>query len=280
MVNKPVSTNTPTWRWDLITSLLENGEELPRSHPDTWLRQGFTFMRKYENAKEHTRFIRLLADYPAIYAAHELYMDWTSERWVIEAAVIADVSVEEISEHAGHPEEVVTAYEMLFYDIRKKLSARGWIMNRVMMPAIQRGIHERDYDMMLKSIAFDHGWAHLKSFMGTGCFTEESRRWIKTAVRDNVLRKGYVATTRTEINNFNAMDMIGLCLKLEEIETTKGSGASTEEANKVFGQLLENCTTTVMGTDLPLTDEPRAAELLGAPESAKFTRVEETKPTT
>lgn len=278
MVNKPVSLNTPTWRWDLITSFLENGEELPRSHPDNWLRQGFNFMRKHENAKEHNRFMRLLLDYPAIYQAHELYIDWTSERWMIEAAIIAGVEAAELAQFVGHPEDVITAYEMLFYDIRKKLSSRGWVLNRVMMPAVQRGIHERDYDMMLKSIAFEHGWEHLKSYMGSGCFSEASRKWIKTAIRDNLLRKGYVATARTEVNSYNAIDMIGLCLKLEEIETTKGSGASTEEAGKVFSQLLENCATTVMGTEASLLDEPRAAELLGAPESAKFTRVDAPKP--
>lgn len=282
MLGKPVSTNGPTWRWDVITSMVEHKGEMNRSQTDEWLKRGFSFMRRYENAREYQRYIQLMLDHPDIYRAHELYIDWSSERWLIEAAVIGNVDVPEISQYVGHEEATIVAYEHLFYDIRKRLSSPGYVLNRVMLPAVQRGLHERDYDMMLKSLAYSHGWEFAKEYMGTGVMSEKARRHLQMAYRDNLLRKGYAAANRTEANQYNGPELIGLCLKLHEIEVQKGGGAANDEAMKVFGSLLDTCTTSVLHSEQLCLNEVRAVNMLnvGLPiEEATFVKIEETKKT-
>ncbi len=277
MLGKPVSTNTPTWRWDIITALLENGRDMIRSQPDPWLRRGFNFRRRYENAHNYDRYLHLQKDHPDIYKAYDLFMDWASERWLIEAAVVGNVSPDEIAQYVAQDEATIIAYEYLFYDIRKKLGSPGYILNRVMLPAVQRGLHERDYDMLLKSLAYSHGWEFAKEYIGHGCMTDKARKWLQAAFKDNVLRKGYAAATSTEVNNFNGPELISTCLKLHEIEVQKGGGAANDEAQKVFGQLLDTCATSVLQQDLLVMNEPRAANMLNAGtsiEEATFVKVE------
>jgi hypothetical protein len=265
MRNKPpFLLNSVSWRWDLISSLVEQKKDLTRTHADPLLRKGYFFFRRYIKASDTTQHMLLMQDYRDLYEAYATFMDWRSERWLIEAAVCADVPSREIAEFVGLRTAVVDLYESIFFDIRPKLSARGYVLNRIFLPAVQRGLLERDHDLMYKSLAYFSGWDICREFMAGGILSEKARHWATQAISDGLLRKGYAAVQRLEVNNFNAVEVIGLCLKLKEIETVKGSSMAQDEAMKTLGQLLENCATQILPDGgLGGADEPRVNELMG-----------------
>lgn len=268
--DKPLLLNSPRWRYDLLTTMVDHKETMPRSQPDRALRVGFNYFRSYEDSKIPNRHRRLMFNYPHLYQAHALFEHNSGEKWQIEAAITANVSAEEIGPYVAQEPETIRTYETYFYDIRSKLKSPGYIYSQIFLPAIQHGLDGRDYDFMMKTIAYSFGWENAKMFVSGGVLIPEARQWLKQVMEDDLRKLGWQAVKGMPINGFTAPKIIEACLKLKEIEVTKGSGAAQEEATKIFGMLLESCATTILPnyelTDVPLlTDEPRVRELMGGP---------------
>lgn len=272
-----LSTSSPQWRYDFINAMVERNETMPRSQPDQALRVGYNFFLRFQDEKCPDRHRRLFGSYPHLYRAHELFSDPKSEKWQIESAIVANVAAPEIGEYVAQDPLTISTYETYFYDIRAKLKSPGYMQNRVFLQAVKHGLDGRDYDFMMKTIAYFFGWEQAKMFVGGSVLTPEARRWTKQAMEDDLLKLGWNAVKRVDLNNFTAPKMIELCLKLKEIETTKGSGVAQEEALKTFGMLLESCATTILPSydqnpdpGLLLTDEPRVKELMGGAAGAPY----------
>ena len=278
---QPLSLNAPMWRFELLNRIVEHHGTMPRSQADVSLRAGYRYFKRYREDTSPERHFRLLQEWPTLYRAHALHLDHTSERWQIEAGLVANATAEEIAQYVAQDPAVVNTYETYFYDIRGKLKSEGYILNRIFLPAVKHGLDGRDYDFMMKSISYFFGWEQAKQFVSGRPLTPEARRWTHQGFEDDMLKTGWMALKRIDLNNFTAPKMVELCLKLKEIEVQKGTGAAQEEALKTFGMLLESCATTVMPTydhetnpdeSLLLTDEPRVAQLMGGPAAKGFDR--------
>ena len=266
-----ISENVPEWRWNTICDLVDNGRAMNRAEKDVYMRRGYNFKQRDLTAVDTPGRRSLLRDYPDIFHAHAMWVYPASEKWIIEAAIMTRADNEKIAQFVGKTPEVIAAYEKLFYDIRAKLDNPGYVMSRVVMPSIIRGLHERDFDLLLKSIAYVAGWDIFVSFMSGGPLTDTARSWVKEGVYDDILRKSYYALKRVDVNNTNATEIITQVLKLKEIETEQGTGVAQQEATRVLAGFLDICTTSVIPNKEPLLlAEPRAVELLGSVATEKY----------
>jgi hypothetical protein len=242
--NLSFSEQTPSWRWDFVRALMDENRK-PNRTTEPLVARAWRFLRRWIKGSGVTR-MQLQADYPDIYAAYALYANPQSERWIVEAGLLSDASFEKVGEFVGKPASVIELYGKLFYDIRDKRAAKGYIANRVLMPAAQRGMDGRDYDFFMKTMAYFAGWSAMTEFVCDGELTEDMQTMLNNNFVNRMLKLGYIATHRLEVNNYNAIEVIEQCVKLRELEQTRRGPLSQNETWSVMESLLRKCATTAM----------------------------------
>ena len=92
------------------------------------------------------------------------------------------------------------------------------------------------------------------------------------SLQDKLLKQGWVAVNRLSVNNYNAIEVIGLVLKLKEIEKNGMDSDKTKEvAMKALEGLLNACETSIIPAAQELqAAEPRALELVKGTPQLKF----------
>ncbi len=257
--------NSPSAAWDMVVEMVDSNRAPTRRPEDEVYRKGFHFLKRFKTAYGPDR-LSLRRDYPTLFAAFMLFNDTRSERWIIEAGLLTDVKSEELAEYVAQPVGVIEEYEKYFYNVRARLKSRGYILNQVLTPSFGRGMHQRDYDMMYKTMAYCMGWNVFTEFIDRREMSATTRSVIGTGFRDNLIRLGYQATQRMELNNFNAHIVIELCLKLAELESAKGPGGGREDAMVLLQDLLAQCKLAILPSSRPLDfNEPRVdVQLHGA----------------
>ena len=265
-----LSRNSPSWVWDMVCAMNSDGRSLPRKPEYAAIREGVYFLRRYDTAGSFDLF-SLENDYPDLYAAHELHTNPVGERWVLEAGLLTDLSFAELGDYIAQPKSVVKKYSETFYNIRHKLNARGYVLNHIFMPAVRQGMHGRDYDFLYKTLAYCLGWDVFRDFIDAKAMSDKSRTSLEASFRDRMVKLGWLAAHRLEVNNFNGPAILEQCLKLQELEQDKGPVAGQAEAHLVLQALLTNCKTTILpaGKELCL-DEPRVDELLAGASYNKY----------
>ncbi len=243
-----LAERTPSWRWDFVRSLLSENKK-PNRSTDKHVTRAWRFLRRWTRSTELGR-MQMRGDYPDLCAAYTLFANPQSERWLIEAGLLSDASFEKIGEFVGAPAEVVELYGVLFYDIRDKRSARGYIANRILTPAAQRGMDGRDYDFFLKTLSYFAGWSAMTEFVGDGDLSEDTQSMLNQNFHNRMLKLGYLATHRLDVNNYNAIEVIEQCVKLRELESAKRGPLSQNETWSMMESLLRKCATSVDGGTL------------------------------
>lgn len=267
--------NSPSAAWDVVVSMVEENRTPSRRPEDEIYRKGFHFLKRIKFATGIDR-VNVRRDYPTLFAAYMLFSDPRSERWIIEAGLLTEVPLEVVSKYVAQPVPVIEEYHKYFFNVKGKLESRGYILNQVLTPAIARGMHQRDYDMMFKTMSYCMGWQVFTEFIDRRELTSHTRNSIGLGFRDNLMRLGYAATQRLELNNFNAHIIIELCLKLAELESNKGVSNGREEAMSLLNNLIAQCKTAILPIDaVLLSDEPRAETLLSGTPMLSYTKEKE-----
>lgn len=269
----PPLPSKPGFRWEQIRQMVEEQVAPGRRPEDDWLRTGHNFLSRLRRGKGAA--VRgLIRDYPDLYAAYALMKHKNSESWMIEAGLLTDISYDELAQYVCCTVETVKQYEFYFYSVKDKLDSRGYMLNHVLMPAFQGGMSQRDQDFLYKTLAFTAGWPTFKEFFEMHEMNPKVEMWVHNAFRSMLLKKGFIAVNRLEINNYNAIEVIDKCLELKRIEAEKGEEPARIEALELIKGLLGQCRLSILASTEPLAlNEPRAAELLaGRFESAAFTR--------
>lgn len=267
-----ISRNSPSWIWDTVCAMNDDNRTPPRKQEYAALREGVYFLRRYDAASS-SDVLTLERDYPDLFAAHELYINPVGERWILEAGLLTDLTLAELGEYISQPEAVIKKYSEIFYNIRPRLGARGYVLNHIFMPAIRRGMNGRDFDFLYKTLAYCLGWTVFTEFIDAKAMSDGSRTLLEAAFRDRMLKLGWIAANRLEVNNFNGTAILEQCLKLQELEKDKGPTAGQAEAHLVLQALLASCKTTILpsGKDLCL-DEPRVDELVAGVPYPKYVK--------
>lgn len=262
--------NSPAEAWETVTALVDENQTPSRRPEDELYRRGCNFLRRWN---PHTRASSLLLkrDYPTFYRAHNLYVNVRSERWIIEAGLLTNVPLAELGQYVAQTPEVIEEYARFFFDVKDRLASRGYILNQVMMPAFARGMHQRDFDMMFKTVAYCMGWKLFTEFIDRNELSDAARLRIWNGMRDQTLKLGYLASHRMEINNFNAPLIMDTCIKLAELEHAVGTGAAQGEAMSLMKDLLNQCKIAIFPAKQAMDlSELRADELMGAAKQLKY----------
>jgi hypothetical protein len=80
----------------------------------------------------------------ALRAAYRIYEENGLIRWQIEAYVLAGLSNRETAVRTGIAAEVIADYVSIFFDVRSRLTAGGWISRHILGPTPYRGFREHD----------------------------------------------------------------------------------------------------------------------------------------
>jgi hypothetical protein len=95
-----------------------------------------------------------------------MYLDApTLAKWELEARLLTEQPYGEIASHLDCSGEVVAAYHDVFFDVRRRLHATGWIANHVIKARSGMGLQAPDTGQLLKHVAFIGGAFALESLL-------------------------------------------------------------------------------------------------------------------
>lgn len=267
----PPLPSAPQYRWELLRQMVDNRVMPSRRPEDDWLRTGHSFLSRMRRGKTAAAY-QLQREQPDLYRAYTLSLHRESESWIIEAGLLTDVSYEELAQYIHATPEAIKLYEFYFYNVRDKLSSRGYVLNHILMPSMRGGLSQRDFDFLYKTLAYCAGWPIFKEFFELHEMDPKVEMWVHNSFRSTLLKKGWLALQRLEVNNYNALEVVDKCLELKRIEFEKGEEPARIEALELLKGLLGQCRLSILASTEPLTlDEPRAAEMLtGAKQTESF----------
>ena len=247
--NEMPAVDAPDFKWRLITRMVEEGKPPSRRLEDKLIRDGYCFMKRARN-ESTVEMYRLLHDYPIFYLARDLHMKPWSTRWMIEAGLLSDISTSDLAQYVGQPEGVVNTYAELFYNVRPRLNNRGYVLNEVLFPTIYRGMDGRDFDFLYKILAFCGGWQVLAEFIEAKEMDPKVESWINNSLNSRVRKLAWMAAYRIDINQYNAVELIGKGLELQALEREAGGTTAQQQGVEAMKALLQHCKMTI------IADEP------------------------
>jgi hypothetical protein len=224
------------WRWQRA-SLAASGEYplSRRRDNDGWIARAAQFIKEQDNCNNELDLAVLSEQHPVLYWAHDI---WHTQgdagnpvRSEVEARLVADDQLDNIARRVATEVAVIEAYERLFFNVRERLTNRGYLMHCVLGPAIHLGFQASEYDLIWKLFAVLGGplAVDLMVDQSIGHAVPERASDLKYFVADvaqNDLRRVAMLALKTlRINNFNAVEIIDRFLKLVELERTGGGGA-------------------------------------------------------
>lgn len=254
--------DAPDEIWDTIVAMVDENRAPGRNLPQMY-REGYNYLRRWR-AASRTDLPALRRDFPVLCPAHMLYCNQKSEKWIVEAGLLSEVDPYKLSEYICKDTAIIEKYHDLFFNVRSKLQSRGYILNQILLPAFSRGVSERDYDLMYKTIAYCLGWSVFSEFIDYKALSDDSRMRLQEGFRDNMIKLGYVASRRLEVNNFNATLVIDSCIKMQEMEReARLNMAQGGSVVNLLGELLVKCKTVIAAPSPTLMlDEPRAEGMI------------------
>jgi len=259
----------PEWRWNRVTQIVEQDRTPPRRMSDAMIRRACNYLRRYHRLREMEDQVWLQGDYPDLFGAHRMYENPESEKWIIEAGILAKQDDVFLAQYIASKPEVIKAYADYFFDVRSRLNSPGFIINRVLRPAAQRGAAVDENEMMIKMAAWTGGWNLVQETLDSRHLSVDSLNWLKTAFIHELVKKGWMATRRVDVNNFTAMDIINSVLRVAELEHEakktklihKDEKAQTNEVLAGLQGLLNQMQTGTLRPDKVIGPEKRSMVL-------------------
>jgi hypothetical protein len=233
------ASHEPTWRWNRARNLVATGTYAKLAQDDIYVRLAKSFWAEYsrlEKIPEHTVFDKeqLFLKYPGIAYAWQLHTNTTgqNQRWLVEAHLLGRATPEQTAEFVGTEPDVVVWYEKLFFNILPYLKHEGYIINVVIGEAIHRGITDRDFDLLWKSIAYSWGYPALQEWVRPFQRNKiTNARQLKPALSDAVSRdldKKTAVALKTLQTYGNHEIILNAWNKAREIEANQGSTPTGE----------------------------------------------------
>jgi hypothetical protein len=146
------------WRWRRATGLVDGGELLSPETDDGKVRDAARFVTAWRGCEDEGDRARLAREVPALYGAHQLYLaSGPFEKWEVEARLLTDEPYAQIGGKRSLDPQVVEAFHNVFFDVRDRLHAEGYILHVVIGPKAHTGLTESDIDVILKMFAYAGG---------------------------------------------------------------------------------------------------------------------------
>jgi hypothetical protein len=121
----------PEWRWNRAVYLAEGGRPAGPDIDDDWVTRVTTYLAVANGAQQPDPKWQQPND--TVVATAAWCWEKNSEtRWRLEAMVLADHPVAMIADQCGQSTDMVDAYEAIFFDVRRCLAARDWVVCQVL----------------------------------------------------------------------------------------------------------------------------------------------------
>jgi hypothetical protein len=128
----------PDWRWHRAGQLLEPRARR-RRQDDEWVVLARAFRAALAKAHGDIRHPRLARDHPEVLGAYLLRDALPRRLWEVQARLLADQDFDEIGDRFGVGDEVIEAYEQLYYSVRHRLESPDWIAAMAIGPRLYEG---------------------------------------------------------------------------------------------------------------------------------------------
>lgn len=147
------------WRYRRAEYLRVKGKYRRKfANDDGYIQLTKKFLAAKEKATCEYDLEKISVKMPGLFYASEIYQRVeTSDKYILEARILADTPIAEIAHKHEYSPEVIFWYEKIFFDVRAKLDKRDYIISRVLGPAVHRGLMARDFDLLLKIYALIGG---------------------------------------------------------------------------------------------------------------------------
>ncbi len=235
------------WRWQRAMGVVDGSQPHPGRKFDGaigyhWIKRAVNFKAAYEDCGGDDLAQRRLADKtPDIFWAHEAWrFEKQQMRWDIEAQILARCTDQEIGMANGYPPQVIAAYENIFFNVREKLQHSQYILHCVIGEAIQRGLSEREYDLLWKLYGYFYG-PHILKVMSSKMVNPNwcaSMDTSSSTLQDDAISslkyKAAIAAKTVPVNSTTQIDLLNVFTKFIEVERT------TDTMGKAQGQILDH----------------------------------------
>lgn len=242
----------PQWRWMRAVNILEGGPETTarRDTPEgcKWIRRAKHFKTALDEARHEQQQLSLALEQPDLFWAYYAFSNpMLPARWAIEAHLLARETNREIAFRNGCDELVVEAYEALFFNVREKINHREYVVTSVFGDAVQRGLNERQYDLLWKLFGYAGGPHVLDSLISklpTGLWAsrpDNVASFFQDVAIDMMKKKAAVAALTVPVNSSTHLHLIEAFVKYVEVERT------TDSMGKAQDQILANISALLSG---------------------------------
>lgn len=137
----------------------------------------------------------------------------------IECGVLADASIEEIAAFVGLPQDVVEAYEKVFFDMRGRMQVRGYVQGRL-FHSVASAVLERtggmnpnsaqaNSDDVCRLLALFFGWESFQQYVASYEFTTEAAWVLRNLIAKNEATKMLNASFKEPVGLENAPEILG-----------------------------------------------------------------------
>lgn len=146
--------HSPNWRWDRAAWRVQTQSRRGERLDDDWVRLAIRCVHALRRVARGRRPYR---PDPELMQARQLaqHRDWN--RAELEARILADQPISEISSAMGVSTRLISAFEALFFDVRPRLGARGWILHEVIGLRPWGPLLPQDVAVAWKFYAFSFG---------------------------------------------------------------------------------------------------------------------------
>ena len=144
----------PDWRWQRAAWRVSTGSRRGERRDDEWTRQAIRSQKGHRRRACGRKPYRPQSD---VEHAFDLSRkpDWL--RAELEARILADQPVGEISSEMGVPAGEISAFESMFFDVRPRLAMGGWIVHDCIGMEPGQPLPRQDVKRAWKYFGFLHG---------------------------------------------------------------------------------------------------------------------------
>ncbi len=240
------------WRSVLVDDMVSAHKRIPKSlSDDQYLKDCMLFQKELHKCREAVvptiSMITVERKWPHMVAAHNMATEPSMERFFVEALIMADVPVKEISEKTGFTQKTLKIFEALHFDVRRHLDKRVFIMSTVLGPLFDYS-SKAHHDHLWKAVAYFCGIEALEALWNLGQTSQESSEKLANVLRNRLLSEATTAAFSRKPGASNAGFVLESFLGAEHLSIARATAevegdlvATTDDyLSTIQGVVLDN----------------------------------------
>lgn len=227
-------TRAPSWRLIRVHELLDERQRPDARVDDRWVREAHSVCRKLPDADTAVERRRLQKRHPHMFHAFQVYQNRRFVRWFIEAMILANASRESIGESHALDEAVVESYEMMFFDVRDRLDARGFISSTVLAPCKSNGTMPATEEFVWKVLGFYAGEEILHDYLSHGRLSPELRQFLDEDTQARLLKAAWLAARILQVDEKNAKRALAMHERSQRKPITRAPDTRKDDEHELL----------------------------------------------